>query len=224
MARGVATRGIMKPRVGLAPARMKEMTAAKKNGNGVKVAEAAAAVGSEDAESQEATQQSDERDENGHDLDASGFLAEPETGSFTEETLESCVAESEDVSYEVADEGISHDEGVDVEEAETSTTVPPETSPSPTPAKPLHELESEPEVEEAHPDDAPAEPQHYSDESGASVEEQHVQEVKQHVQAGIDIHDIVNLLETTPVASEPKARPLNMDVILDYAPDIPDEE
>jgi hypothetical protein len=204
---------------------MKEM-AAKKNGNGVKVAEAAAAVGGETSGDQEVVQHSDEG-ENGHDLDASGFLAEPE------DTVESYLTESEDVSHEVVDEGISHDGSLEEhanaeDETEPSITVSHETSSSPLPEESSHELEHDPEAEAAHIDDAPAETQHDSDESGtpqpALVKEHHVPEVNHHVQGGTDIQDIVNLLESIPTISVPTTRPLSMDGILDNAPDIPDEE
>jgi len=207
--------------VGLAPARMKEM-AAKKNGNGVKVAEAAAAVGGETSGDQEVAQHSDEG-ENGHDLDASGFLAESETA---EDTVESYLTEPEDVSHEVVDEGISHDGSLEEhanaeDESELSITVSHETSSSPLPEESSHELEHDPEAEAAHIDDAPAETQHDSDESGTP---QPALVKEHHVQGGTDIQDIVNLLESIPTISVPTTRPLSMDGILDNAPDIPDEE
>jgi hypothetical protein len=204
--------------VGLAPARVKEM-AAKKNGNGVKVVEAAAVattLGSEVAGGHDGEQLSDEGVENGHDLDASGFLAESETGSFADESVEVLVTEPEDEHF---DEDTNHEEEpsaeVVVEGAELSLTASPGISSSPTlaPEDPSHELEAASETEVVHLGNTSRQ---NLDEPGtprpALGKELPVQEVKP--QAGTDIHDIVNLLETTSAIPS----------IPDDAPDIPDED
>lgn len=213
----MATRGTSKPRMGLARARAKEM-AAKKNGNGVKIAEAAAEAAGE----QEVEQLSDEGIENGHDLDASGFLTEPETGSFADQSVELLVTESEDVSHEPVDEVTTPEESkAEIEGTEPSSTPSPQISSSPilAPEDPSDELEAEPETGVVHLDDTPNGP--HSDEpeilQPASAEDP-VEEVKPHVQAGNDIHDIVNLLETVPISK------VRLPSIPDDAPDIPDEE
>lgn len=219
-ARGAASTSTIKPRTTLAPAKAKE-TVVKRNGNGVKRIEAAAEVGSEAKGGQDTEPLSDEGLEDEHDLDASGILAEPESVSFVDESAELIITESEDVSHELVNEGTYGEEsGAEVvKRINLSPTASPDTplSPALAPEDSSHELEAEPDTEDANPTGLQA-----SDEPITVPTEGHlVQETKPH-QAGTEIHDIVNLLESAPAVSITKVCPIS--IIPDDAPDIPDEE
>lgn len=154
--------------------------------------------------------------ENGDDLDASGYLEEAEAESHEGESFDEH-EEPEEVSHDLEDASFSlegdsegHVEGEDVTEESGPSIV---VSPSP----PAHEeLAHELEVETDAPHDAPEHPE----DTLARGEAQTVNAA----QHGLDIDDIVNLLETKPTISVSKPQTFKPESVPEDAPDIPDEE
>jgi hypothetical protein len=199
-------------------------------------------VGSRGDESDEVENNNNELGENGHNMETSGYLDE----SRGDESFERHVEEPEQMS---SDEGVSHEvepeEPVEVEAEEDAEvdepSVPPDWPPSHSPDEHPNEPDSEPEhaeVEETNMDEAillDASTEEPPPDAGAlnphsilapEADETHVENAIEPstLEAGDDIDDIVNLLETTPTFPVSKPRPLSVPSIPDDAPDIPDED
>ena len=202
----------MKPRVGLAGVKPKEL--GSKDGNGTaKVAGAAAAAG---VVVDELEVHADELVENGNHLAAS-IHSEPQEVKVHEENTHYDVEDLGDISHEVENEGLSHevDPEEHVEDGEASEGRSIVLSPSPTP----HENVAEEHAKELETHDDPP-----SQNGNGDAHEERAEDDAEAKLQGTDIDDIVNLLEIKRNISLSEPHPVDEERILEDTPDIPDEE
>ena len=201
-----------KSRTGAAGARPKEP--GSKDGNGtIKAAGTAAAAG---VVVDELEAHADEPVENG---DHSIASMSPYVDVHKEDTHYH-VEKLGDVSHEVENEGLSHEvdseEHVKDEEASEGPSIV--VSPSPTP----HENLVEEHAEELETHQGPP-----SQNGNGDTHEEHAEddvEVEPQARPGVDIDDIINLLETKRNISLSEPHPVSEERVPEDTPDIPDEE